>query len=258
MTDTDKTTGDLIGGIHAVHAALTSDANRIRLIMVQKGVHNRRINALITLAENAGIAVKFTDKAAIDRKTGHARHQGIVAMQQPAPVRGETDLLQLLDRLNGPPFLLLLDSVTDPHNLGACLRTAEIAGVHAVIAPRNRCAPLNVTACKVACGAADIVPFITVTNLARTIRDLKERGIYVTGTAGEAAVSLFDADLTGPLALIAGAEDKGLRRLTRESCDTLVHIPVAGRLESLNVSVATGICLFEAVRQRGSHRALQQ
>ena len=152
-----------------------------------------------------------------------------------------------------PPFLLILDSVTDPHNLGACLRSADAAGVQAVIAAKDKSAPLNSTARKVACGAAETVPFITVTNLARTMRELQDRGVWLIGAAGEASSNIYTTDLVGPVAIVMGAEGKGLRRLTREHCDSLVHIPMAGTVSSLNVSVATGICLFEALRQRTKH-----
>ena len=164
----------------------------------------------------------------------------------------EHDLAELLDNLTVPPFLLILDGITDPHNLGACLRTADAAGAHAVITPKDKSATLNATASKVACGAAETVPLIQVTNLARTLTQLKERGVWLLGTAGESATSIYQADLTGPLALVMGAEGKGMRRLTREHCDGLLHIPMAGSVSSLNVSVATGVCLFEAVRQRSN------
>jgi 23S rRNA (guanosine2251-2'-O)-methyltransferase len=161
-------------------------------------------------------------------------------------------LYHLLDHLDEAPFLLVLDGVTDPHNLGACLRSADAAGVHAVIAPKDNAAGLNPTVRKVACGAAESVPFIPVTNLARTLTQLQERGLWLRGAAGEAKATVYQSDLTGPLVLVMGAEGSGLRRLTRETCDELIKIPMAGSVSSLNVSVATGVCLFEAVRQRNS------
>jgi len=164
----------------------------------------------------------------------------------------ESDLDNILDNLNEPPFLLILDGVTDPHNLGACFRSASGAGVHAVIAPKDRSAPMTETVQKISCGGAEDVPFIQVTNLARTMRELKERGIWFVGTAHEADKTIYDIDLKGPLAVVMGSEEKGMRRLTREQCDFLVKIPMAGKVENLNVSVAAGICLFEAVRQRGN------
>jgi 23S rRNA (guanosine2251-2'-O)-methyltransferase len=165
-------------------------------------------------------------------------------------IKNEDDLFAVLGNLKEPPFLLLLDCVQDPHNLGACLRSADAAGVHAVVAPKDRSVSLTDTVRKVACGAAEHVPFVMVTNLARTLKQLKEHGLWLVGTADDAKQSLYDIDLSGPLALVMGAEGKGLRRLTRECCDFLVHIPMAGSVECLNVSVATGVCLFEAVRQR--------
>ena len=174
-----------------------------------------------------------------------ARYEG------PAPL-GEKDLEELLDGLSEPPFLLVLDQVQDPQNLGACLRTADAAGVHAVIAPRDNAVGLTPTVHKVASGAARTIPFIQVTNLARCLRGLKERGVWLVGLAGEGEQTLYQADLAGPLALVMGAEDTGLRRLSREHCDFLVQIPMRGEVESLNVSVATGVALFEALRQRGS------
>jgi len=165
-------------------------------------------------------------------------------------VKFEDDLFDILNSLQEPPFLLILDGVQDPHNLGACLRSADAAGVHAVIAPKDRAAPLTDTVRKVACGAAEHLPFVTLTNLARTLKRLKQAGLWLVGTADDAEQSLYEVDLKGPLALVMGAEGKGLRRLTRESCDFLVHIPMAGSVECLNVSVAAGVCLFEAARQR--------
>ncbi|PUV48591.1 23S rRNA (guanosine(2251)-2'-O)-methyltransferase RlmB, partial [Cronobacter sakazakii] len=176
-------------------------------------------------------------------------HQGIVARVKPGRQYGENDLPDLL-AAHAQPFLLILDGVTDPHNLGACLRSADAAGVHAVIVPKDRSAQLNATAKKVACGAAESVPLIRVTNLARTMRLLQEENVWIVGTAGEADHTLYQSKMTGPLALVMGAEGEGMRRLTREHCDELISIPMAGSVSSLNVSVATGICLFEAVRQR--------
>ena len=183
-----------------------------------------------------------------------AVHQGIVARVKPGRQYQETDLPDLLASLDHPPFLLILDGVTDPHNLGACLRSADAAGIDAVIVPRDRSAQLNATAKKVACGAAESVPLIRVTNLARTMRLLQEENIWIIGTAGEADHSLYQSKMAGAMALVMGAEGDGMRRLTREHCDELISIPMAGSVSSLNVSVATGICLFEAVRQRSAAR----
>jgi len=164
--------------------------------------------------------------------------------------KNEDDLFALLEHLHEPPFLLVLDGVQDPHNLGACLRSADAAGAHAVIAAKDRAVGLTDTVRRVACGAAEHIPFVVVTNLARTLTHLKEAGLWLVGTVDDARESLYDIDLTGPLALVMGAEGKGLRRLTHERCDFLVRIPMSGSVECLNVSVATGVCLFEAVRQR--------
>jgi len=168
---------------------------------------------------------------------------------------GEGDLDHILDNLNEPPFLLILDGVTDPHNLGACFRSASGAGIHAVITPKDRSAPMTETVQKISCGGAEDVPFIQVTNLARTIRELKERGIWFVGLAHESEKTIYDIDLKGPLAVVMGSEEKGMRRLTRDLCDFLAKIPMVnkkGSVDNLNVSVATGVCLFEAVRQRSS------
>jgi len=174
----------------------------------------------------------------------------VVAGCTPNPAKDEHFLTQLLEELKEPAFLLILDGVTDPHNLGACLRTADAAGVHAVIAPKDKSASLNSTVSKVACGAAESIPFVQVTNLARCLKSLQDAGVWITGTAGEAIQHIHQTDLTGNMALVMGAEGEGMRRLTREGCDQLVKIPMAGEVSSLNVSVAAGVCLFEAVRQR--------
>ena len=192
------------------------------------------------------------DKNSLAGLSADTNHQGIVAQTLVHSPLGEDALLQILNQLVQPPLLLVLDGVQDPHNLGACLRTADAAGVDAVIAPRDRAVGLTPVVCKVASGAAERVPFIQVTNLARTLRSLcEDHNIWIIGTAGDADTSLYRSDLTGPLAIVMGAEEKGMRRLTREQCDSLVFLPMAGAVESLNVSVATGVVLYEAVRQRG-------
>lgn len=187
----------------------------------------------------------------MDDKAESSQHQGIVARVKAAKVLNEQDLDVLLANTE-QPFLLILDGVTDPHNLGACLRNADAAGVQGIIVPKDNSVGLTATVSKVACGAAETVPLFQVTNLARTMRHLQDKGVWIVGTAGEADCELYQADLKGPLAIAMGAEDKGLRRLSRESCDSLISIPMAGSVSSLNVSVATGVCLFEAVRQRRS------
>jgi 23S rRNA (guanosine2251-2'-O)-methyltransferase len=194
--------------------------------------------------------VRQVDPSDLDRVVPGVNHQGVAARSATPTAGNERDLDDLLDRLVEPAFLLVLDGVQDPHNLGACLRTCDAAGAHAIIAPRDNAVGLTPAACKVASGAAGRVPYIQVTNLARTLRRLQEQGVWLVGTAGEAETSLFDADLRGPLALVMGGEERGLRRLTREHCDLLVSLPMIGRVESLNVSVATGVALYEALRQR--------
>lgn len=206
---------------------------------------------LLDLARAQGLKAQLVERDRLEKVVPGANHQGVAARVRGVASLDETTLDRLLDDLQEPPFLLVLDGVQDPHNLGACLRSADAAGVHAVIAPRDRSAGLTPTACKVACGAAETVPFIQVTNLARTMRHLSEQwGVRLIGTAGEAESGLYQGDLTGPLGIVMGGEEKGMRRLTRENCNQLVHLPMLGSVESLNVSVTAGICLYEALRQR--------
>ncbi|MEQ9918679.1 23S rRNA (guanosine(2251)-2'-O)-methyltransferase RlmB [Pectobacterium aroidearum] len=240
---------EIIYGIHAVKALLERDPLRFLEVFVLKGRDDRRLQPVIAELEAQGIVIQVANRQWLDKQADDAVHQGIVAKVKEGRKYQENDLPALLDNLE-MPFLLILDGVTDPHNLGACLRNADGAGVHAVIVPRDRSAQLNATVKKVACGAAETVPVISVTNLARTMRLLQERNIWIVGTAGEADHTLYQSKLTGPLALVMGAEGEGMRRLTREHCDELISIPMAGSVSSLNVSVATGVCLFEAVRQR--------
>jgi len=245
-----------IYGIHAVDALLRRNATQVRRLLVQQGREDKRVSALVELARNQGVSVDRSPRKALDEMVS-GRHQGVIAETsgEPGAANGanewdEADLLRLVDEGQEPAFILVLDGVTDPHNLGACLRSADAAGVSAVVVPRDKSADLSPTARKVACGAAEVVPFVTVTNIARTLAALKERGVWLFGAAGEAETSVYDADLRGPVALVMGAEGSGMRRLTREACDYLVHLPMAGSVSSLNVSVATGVCLFEARRQR--------
>lgn len=235
-------------GIHAVQALLQQEGRVLRL-QVQKGRNDERLEQLLELAKLKRIPVEAVARKDLD-EANEGRHQGVVATVSPARTLNERDLDILLDQLDVPPLLLILDGVTDPHNLGACLRSADAAGVHAVILPKDKSASLNATVRKVACGAADVIPVIQVTNLARTMREVQERGVWIYGTAGEAEQSIYETKITGPAALVMGAEGKGMRRLTREHCDELVKLPMAGSVSSLNVSVATGVCLFEIVRQR--------
>ncbi len=240
---------EIIYGIHAVKALLDSDPQRFLDVYILKGRDDRRLHALAAELEAAGIVIQVANRQWLDEKVEGAVHQGIVARVQEGRQLQEQDLAGLLQQ-HAAPFLLVLDGVTDPHNLGACLRSADAAGVHGVIVPRDRSAPLSAIAKKVASGAAQTVPLIRVTNLARTLRLLQEHNVWIVGTAGEADHDLYQSKLTGPLALVMGSEGEGMRRLTREHCDELISIPMAGSVSSLNVSVATGVCLFEAVRQR--------
>ena len=243
----------LIFGLHAVEAALKREADKIDQLLCDSQRKDKRLRELVALAEKQGIGAQWVTREELDRLVPGGRHQGVVARVSAAMARNETYLEELLTALEGPAFLLVLDGVTDPHNLGACLRSADAAGVHAVIAPKDRACGLTPVVRKVASGAAESVPFIQVTNLARTLRTLRDAGVWVIGTAlEEASKPLYSIRLDGPLALVLGAEGKGMRRLTRENCDELVFIPMAGTVQSLNVSVATGICLFEALRQRSS------
>jgi len=239
----------LVFGLHAVEALLRAPG-RVRELWLDAGRRDQRMRELAARAEQGKVRVQWVEKEKLDELSQQGRHQGAVARVRPSQALSESALEELLVNLTEPAFLLILDGVQDPHNLGACLRTADGAGVHAVIAPRDRAAGLNPTVRKVASGAAETVPFIQVTNLARTLRMLRENGVRVVGTAGEAEQTVYQADLTGPLAVVLGAEGKGMRRLTRDHCDLLVHIPMQGGVESLNVSVATGVCLYEALRQR--------
>ena len=241
----------IIAGMHSVRTALKHGADGVSQVWVEARRRDKKIRDIITLAKSAGILLHQVDRSELDKIAPGVNHQGAVAHVAVPAALGERDLERLLHNSATPPLLLILDGVQDPHNLGACLRSADAAGVLAVIAPKDRSVGLTPTACKVASGAAESVAFIQVTNLVRTIRWLQsEAGVWVVGTAGEAETALYDADLTGPMAVVMGAEEKGMRRLTREACDLLVKLPMLGSVESLNVSVATGICLFEANRQR--------
>ena len=223
-------------------------------IYIAKGRDDERLHTLINLARKNGLGIQFCNKKILDDKAQGESHQGVVARAQPAKTLSENDLDEIIthaQNMGKAPFLLVLDGVTDPHNLGAVLRSADAAGVDAVIVTKDKSASLNATVRKVACGAADVIPLIQVTNLSRTLAELQEKAIWVVGTAGEATQSVFDCKMNGPIALVMGAEGKGMRRLTRERCDELIKLPMHGTVSSLNVSVATGICLYEILRQRG-------
>jgi len=240
---------EFIYGIHAVKAVLEKDPVRFIEAYVLKGRQDERLLPLLNELQNVGVSIQQMGRKALDDKASGASHQGIIARVKPAKQLNENDLDGVLAP-HEQPLLLVLDGVTDPHNLGACLRNADAAGVAAVIVPKDRSSPLSATVSKVACGAAETVPLVRVTNLARTMRALQEQGVWFVGTAGEATHDIYQAKLSGPLAVVMGAEGDGMRRLTRETCDDLIKIPMAGSVSSLNVSVASGICLFEAVRQR--------
>ncbi len=261
-----------IVGIHAVSELLKRHPEDVHELLLQQERSDQRIDEVRTLAQELGLLFKVVPRAELEKriagdsgaagKGGAGKragksapvHQGVAALcQWRDTVKDEAFLNALLDKLPHPPLLLILDEITDPHNLGACLRTADAAGVDAVIVPKDNSATMNLTVRKVASGAAEKVNLVAVTNLSRTMAALQQRGIWISGAAGEATQSLYEADLTGPRALAMGSEGKGLRRLTREHCDFLLSIPMAGAVSSLNVSVATGVCLFEAVRQRSGN-----
>jgi len=237
-------------GIHAVRILLTRTPQRVRRLLLAGGGEAGRLAELRALAERAGVRIESAGEALLNERAGGGRHQGAVAEVAPRAGDPETQLEEALEGAGAAPLLLVLDGVQDPHNLGACLRSADAAGVAAVIAPRDRAAGITPVVSKVAAGAAESVPFVAVVNLARTLRELKARGVWLVGTEDQADRTVFEADLTGPTAIVVGSEGEGMRRLTRECCDQLVSIPMAGAVESLNVSVATGVVLFEAVRQR--------
>lgn len=241
---------EFIFGFHAVKAILQNVPERVLQLYKQQGRQDKRLEDIIVLAASQHIPIQSIAKVTLDKWTAGAKHQGLLVQTNVFSTLTEKDLLSLLDKLTRPPFLLLLDEVQDPHNLGACLRSANAAGVDAVIITQDRAAPITAAVRKIAAGAAEVTPVITVVNLAETLRKLKKRGIWIYGLDGSAEKSLYDTHLRGSLGLVLGAEGKGLRRLTRELCDGLLAIPMQGSVESLNVSVATGICLFEALRQR--------
>ncbi len=243
----------IVFGWHTLQALLDRHPQQVLELFVLAERRDERAQKLLATASILGLAVHQRQREQLDKLCESTQHQGVAARMRELPAADEHDLNALLDALTVPPFLLLLDGVTDPHNLGACLRSADAAGVHAVIAPRDRAAGLSAVARKVAVGAAEILPFIQVTNLARCMSALAERGVFLVGLAAEAeAGDLYACDLRGNLGLVLGAEGDGLRRLTRERCDRLVRIPMRGHVESLNVSVAAGVTLFEALRQRSA------
>jgi 23S rRNA (guanosine2251-2'-O)-methyltransferase len=240
----------IIYGFHAVTSRLRQSATSVKELYVGAAREDRRAQDLIKAAEARGTRVMRVDEKRLDGMTHHARHQGVAARIEVAPLPAHIE--DVLEALTEPALLLILDGVTDPHNLGACLRVADAMGVHAVLAPKDRAVGVNATVSKVASGAAESVPYIAVTNLARAMRELKEQGIWLVGADERAEQGLYGARLQGPLAWVFGAEGEGMRRLTREHCDELVRIPMLGTVESLNISVSAGICLAETRRQRNA------
>jgi 23S rRNA (guanosine2251-2'-O)-methyltransferase len=235
-------------GFHAVTVRLKTAPESIAEIHVDSTRRDARMRQFVQRAQDAGAKVVDSDADRLASLAGNPRHQGVVARVSALAMRHSLD--DVLDDVEGPALVLVLDGVTDPHNLGACLRVADGAGAHAVVAPKDHAVGLNATVAKVASGAAETVPYLMVTNLARTLGDLKDRDIQVIGTSEDAELTLYDLDLRGPVALVLGAEGAGMRQLTKKTCDQLVRIPMQGAVESLNVSVAAGVCLFEAMRQR--------
>ena len=244
---------ELVFGIHAVNALLKSAPERFIEMWLLKGRDDERLLPIVNLARKYGIPTQMVQRRVLDDKSFNEQHQGVVARVKPGKILTEHDLDDILaatEKRNTSPFFLILDGVTDPHNLGACIRNADAAGVQAIIVPKDNAAKITATVRKVAVGAAESVPLVQVTNLSRTMKHLQKMGVWIVGTAGETDTCLYDVKLAGSIALVMGAEGKGMRRLTRENCDQLVKLPMAGSVSSLNVSVATGICLFEMVRQR--------
>ena len=243
----------LVFGIHAVKGLLLKHPGKIDELIYVDQRQDGRVKGLLGMAKDKKVACRAVSKGEFEKvlkDQADMAHQGVVARIKADRISNENDLDDMLENLTAEDLFLILDGVTDPHNLGACLRSANAAGVKAVIVPKDKSAPLNPAARKVACGAADLTPLIRVTNLSRTMKHMQSYGVWMVGTAGEAEQSIHQQPLIGSLCIVMGAEDKGMRRLTREHCDALANIPMMGEVSSLNVSVATGVCLFEAVRQR--------
>jgi len=240
--------GRILFGFHAVTVRLKSAPESVLEIHLDSQRRDARMRQFADRAREAGARLVDSSDGQLTHLAGTMRHQGVVARVNALALRHSLD--DVLDAVSGPPLVLVLDGVTDPHNLGACLRVADGAGAHAVVAPKDHAVGLNATVAKVASGAAETVPYLMVTNLARSLNEMKERDIRIIGASDDAQRTLYDLDLRHPVALVLGAEGSGLRQLTRKTCDELVHIPMAGAVESLNVSVAAGVCLYEALRQR--------
>lgn len=243
--------GEYIYGIHAVNALLHQAPERLLELLLLQQRDDHRLLALEASAVEHSVSLRRVARDELDSLVD-GNHQGAVARCVPRQAMHESQLSDFVADIHGFPLLLLLDGITDPHNLGACLRSAEAAGVHAVIIPKDKSADITALVRKIASGAAEFIAVFKVTNLARTMANLQQQGIWLVGLAGEAETSLYDIDLNGPVALVLGAEGSGLRRLTRDKCDYLASIPMPGSIASLNVSVATGVCVFEAVRQRAN------
>lgn len=242
-------------GIHTIAAVLNKHPDRVLEMKLQDNRDDKRLGEIARLAQQAGVSCQRVGKAQLDHQFPDGNHQGVAARCKLAQALDENQLHEIIERKQGPVLLLVLDGVTDPHNLGACLRSADAAGVDAVVTTKDKSAGLTPVVRRVAVGAAEVVPFVQVTNLARTLQQLQEQNIWLIGTElDDKAKSLYETDLSGSIAIVMGAEGGGMRRLTRETCDQLAYIPMQGDVQSLNVSVATGICLFEAVRQRLARR----
>lgn len=238
----------ILYGFHAVLARVKTASSSMQEVLFDQQRKDKRMLQCIDKVRAAGVKTTAVDAERLEKAAGHRQHQGIVAFAQ--EVEKSTDVFELIERHGKNTLLLVLDGVTDPHNLGACLRSADAAGAQAVLIPKDKSVGITSVVSKVACGAAETLPVMTVTNLARTLQEIQEAGVWCIGAAGEATDTLYDLDLKGPVAWVLGAEGDGLRRLTREKCDQLIQIPMVGSVESLNVSVASSICLFETLRQR--------
>ncbi len=235
-------------GFHAITVRMKTAPASVIELHLEANRRDARMRSFADRAREAGIKIVETDGERLDKMAGTSRHQGVVARVEHVAMPHSLD--EVVESIEGPPLLLVLDGVTDPHNLGACLRVADGAGAHAIVAPKDHAVGINATVAKVASGAAETVPYLMVTNLARTLNELKEYDIRIVGTSDDAEQTLYDIDLTGPIAFVLGSEGDGMRQLTRKTCDQLVRIPMAGAVESLNVSVAAAVCLYEALRQR--------
>jgi len=238
----------ILFGFHAITVRLKTAPQSVIELHVEANRRDARMRSFVDRARDAGAKVIETDGERLDKLAGTSRHQGVVARVEHVAMPHSLD--EVIENVEGPPLLLVLDGVTDPHNLGACLRVADGAGAHAIVAPKDHAVGVNATVAKVASGAAETVPYIMVTNLARALNEVKDHDIRVIGTSDDAEQTIYDLDLTGPVAFVLGSEGDGMRQLTRKTCDQLVRIPMAGAVESLNVSVAAAVCLYEALRQR--------